>query len=128
MQGKRTKRLNSLLKEVLSEVIHKEVKDPRLHPLISVTEVDISADLQHAKVSISIIGTQQEKEAGLALLQSAASFIAISASKKVVMRYFPSLIFKLDTSLDEHLRIGALIDKIHEEQAGRRKSVDVEDE
>lgn len=123
MQGKRTKRLGSLLKEVLSEVIHKEVKDPRLHPLISVTEVDVSADLQHAKVSISIIGTQKEKEAALALLQSAASFIAISASKKVVMRYFPALTFKLDTSLEEHLRIGALLDKIHEEQAGRKKIV-----
>jgi ribosome-binding factor A len=120
MQGKRTLRLNSLLKEVLSEVIHKEVKDPRLHPLISVTEVAISADLQHAKVSISIIGTAEEKEKGLALLQSAASFIAIAASKKVVMRYFPTLTFKLDTSLDEHLRISALLDKIHEEQEGRK--------
>lgn len=117
--GKRTKRLNSLLQEVISEVIRKDVRDPRLHPFTSITQVDISNDLQHAKVFISVIGTQSEKEASLAVLQSAAAFIAITASKKVVMRYFPSLIFKLDTSLEHHLRINSLLNKIHEEEASR---------
>lgn len=118
--GKRPKRLNSLLKEVISEVIHKEVKDPRLHPLVSVTEVDITNDLQHAKVYISVIGTQAEKESSLAVLQSAAGFIAITASKKVTMRYFPALTFKLDTSLEQHLHIDSLLNKIREEQDARR--------
>lgn len=118
--GKRAKRLNSLLKEVLSEVIHKEVRDPRLHPLVSVTEVDISNDLQHAKVSISVIGTDLQKQSSLAALQSAATFIALAASKKVVMRYFPALTFKLDTSLDEYMKIDSLLNKIHQEQESRR--------
>lgn len=118
--GKRTKRLNSLLQEVISEVIHKDVKDPRLHPLISITQVDISNDLQHAKVYISVIGTQAEKEASLSLLQSAAGFIAVTASKKVVMRYFPALTFKLDTSIEQHLHIDSLLYKIHQEQASRQ--------
>lgn len=122
--GKRPKRLNSLLKEVLSEVIHKEVKDPRLHPLVSVTEVDISNDLQHAKVYISVIGTQTEKESSLAVLQSAAGFIAISASKKVTMRYFPALTFKLDTALEQHLHIESLLYKINEERASRKPQDD----
>lgn len=119
MENKRIKRLNSLLKEVLSEVIMKEVKDPRLAPLVTVTDVDIAGDLRTAKVSISIIGTDKERRDTLEALESAAGYIAISASKKVVMRYFPALTFKLDTSVDQQMRINALIEKIHDEEKKR---------
>lgn len=119
MENKRVKRLNSLLKEVLSEVIMKEVKDPRLARLVTVTEVDIAGDLRTAKVSISIIGTDKERRDTIEALESAAGYIAISASKKVVMRYFPSLSFKLDTSVDQQMRINALLEKIHDEEKKR---------
>ncbi len=115
----RTVRLNSLLKEVLSEVIMRQVKDPRMATLITVTSVDISKDLHHAKVYISVIGSQEEKDKTLEALQSAAGFIAVNASKKVVMRYFPTLVFKLDNSVDKHMRIDALLGKIHEEEKTR---------
>lgn len=119
MENKRVKRLNSLLKEVLSEVITKEVKDPRMAPLITVTNVDISKDLHTAKVLVSIIGTEKQRRESLEALESAAGYIAISASKKVVMRYFPTLTFKLDTSVDNQMRIDSILDKIHDEQKRR---------
>jgi ribosome-binding factor A len=119
MAKNRIVRLNSLLKEVLSEVIHREVKNPHVNPLVSVASVDISNDLQHAKVYISIIGTSAEKELTIKALQSAAGFIAIQSSKKVVMRYFPALTFKLDDSVDKHMRIDSLLDQIHQEQQSR---------
>lgn len=122
MVKNRVARLNSLLKEVLSEVIHRDVKNPHVHRFVSVTSVDISNDLQHAKVYISVIGTQAEKESTIKALESAAGFIAIAASKKVVMRYFPALTFKLDDSVDKQMRIDSLIDKIHEEQQSRIQS------
>ena len=78
----RTDRLNSLLTAVLSEVIMKDVKNPDVHTLTSVTSVDISKDLHHAKVYVSVIGTDQEKEKTLKALESEAGFIACSASKK----------------------------------------------
>lgn len=115
----RIARLNSLLKEVLSEVIHKEVRNPHVHPLVSVTSVDISCDLQHAKVYVSIIGTQVEKEFTVKALQSAAGFIAVQATKKVVMRYFPTLIFKLDDSVDKQMHIDSLLNEIHAERETR---------
>ena len=120
MVKNRVARLNSLLKEVLSEVIHRDVKNPHVHQFVSVTSVDITNDLQHAKVYISVIGTPAEKEETIKALQSAAGFIAISASKKVVMRYFPALTFKLDDSVDKHFRIDSLLHKIHEEQQSRK--------
>ncbi|MCI0381991.1 MAG: 30S ribosome-binding factor RbfA [Chlamydiae bacterium] len=119
MEAKRTKRLNSLLKQVLSDVIRKEVRDPRLHPFCSVTHVEISKDLQHAKVYVSVIGSEKEKQQTLQALQSAAGFIAISASKEVVIRYFPQLFFKLDTTVDEHMKIESILGKIHEEEKTR---------
>jgi ribosome-binding factor A len=119
MVKNRIARLNSLLKEVLSEVIREDVRNPLVAKLITVTGVDITKDLQHAKVYISVIGTDKEKEDTIKALQSAAGFIAILSSKKVVMRYFPELTFKLDTSVEHQFRIDSLLNKIKNEQDSR---------
>lgn len=116
---KRIVRINSLLKEVISEVIRQDVRDPRLGSLITVTSVDTTNDLQHAKVYISVIGDALEKSQTIEALQSAAGFIAINASKKVVLRYFPSLSFKLDTTVDKYITVENLLGKIDEERKSR---------
>ena len=118
-EGKRVKRLNSLLKEVLSEVITKDVKDPRMAPLVTVTQVEISKDLHNAKVHVSIIGDDKQRRDTLEALESAAGYIGVNASKKVVMRFFPTLTFKLDTTVDEQMKIDSLIDQIHREEENR---------
>lgn len=112
MQKQRTDRLNSLLKEVISEVIRIDVRHPDVHRLLTVTRVDITKDLHYAKVYISVIGTTEEKAKTLKALQSAAGFIAVNASKKVVMRYFPALTFKLDDGVEKHMRIEELLSEI----------------
>ena len=122
MAKDRIARLNSLLKEVISEVIQRDVSNPHVHRLISVTSVDVSKDLQHAKVFISVIGTAVEKKATITALQSAAGYISILASKKVIMRYFPALIFKLDDSVDKQFAIEAKLEAIQEEQQLRLKN------
>src|SRR5665647_1450226 len=100
MTIQRTDRLNSLLKEVISEVIRKDVRNPHVNELVTVTRVDITKDLHYAKVFVSIIGEPAVKAETIAALQSAAGFIAVTASRKVVLRYFPELTFKLDDSVD----------------------------
>lgn len=117
---KRTIRLNSLLQEVISEVIRKDVRHPRLGKLVSVTGVEITADLHFAKVHVSVIGTEQEKTESIEALNSAAGFISVNASKKVVMRYFPELTFHLDTSADKFSRIDTVLGQIHREQQSRQ--------
>ena len=116
----RIDRLNSLLKEVISEVITRQVRNPKVNALVSVTKVDLSKDLHNAKVYISVIGSDIEKKQTLQALQSAAGFISVNASKKVVMRYFPTLYFHLDASIEDEIRIHELLDKIHEEQQHRQ--------
>jgi ribosome-binding factor A len=115
----RKDRLNSLLKEVISEVITRDVHNPKVNTLVTVVGVDVSKDLHNATVYISVIGNDSDKKNTIKALQSAAGFISVRASKKVVLRYFPTLTFALDHSVDEHLRINELLDQIHDENKHR---------
>ncbi len=126
MAKQRTDRLNSLLKEVISEVIHRDVRNPHLNEFVTVTRVDITKDLHYAKVYISIIGTDEQKRESMGALESASGFIAVNASKKVVMRYFPELRFILDDSVEKHMRIQKLLTDISEERDARTKEEDGE--
>lgn len=119
MKKNRLSRINSLLKEVISEVIQRDVHNPHVNTFVAVTEVDTSADLHHAKVSVSLIGTDAEKAKVLAALQTAAGFIAVNAAKKVKLRYFPNLTFKLDNSAEEFMKIQTILSKIENERLSR---------
>lgn len=119
MKAQRLSRVNSLLKEVIYEVIHKDVRNPHINTFVTVTKVETSADLHHAKVYISMIATDAEKEKILHALESAAGFIAVQASKKVELRYFPQLSFKIDTAADEHMRIEKILSEIEDERNSR---------
>ena len=116
--------MNSLLKEVISDVIRRDVRNPHVNELVTVTRVDITKDLYHAKVYISVIGSQSQKDETLAALQSAAGFIAVQSSKEVVMRYFPVLKFILDDSVERHMRIEELLNDIAVEKDGRNESTE----
>jgi ribosome-binding factor A len=122
MKKQRLDRINSLLKEVIVEVIQKDVRNPNINTFISVTKVETSADLHHAKVYISMIAPDAQKEKIVVALQSAAGFIAVHASKKVQIRYFPQLTFILDKALEEHMRIEKILGKIEEERRSRPES------
>lgn len=119
MKKNRLSRVNSLLKEVLFEVIQKDVRNPHVNTFVTVTQVDTTPDLHHAKVYISMIGTDVEKEKVLAALQSAAGFIAVNAAKKVQLRYFPSLTFSIDKSADEFMKIEKILADIEKERKSR---------
>jgi len=127
MKKKRVERLNSLLKEVISEVIRDDVRNPNVGPLTTVTAVEITTDLHYAKVSISVIGNDVEKKKTVEALNSASGYIGVLASKKVVLRYFPSLSFKLDTSVDEHMKIEKILGDIHQERLSRPHSDEQEE-
>lgn len=119
MPKQRTDRLNSLLKEVISDVIRKDVRNPHVNELLTVTRVEITKDLHHAKVFVSVIGNEEQKVETIKALQNAAGFIAVTSSKKVVMRYFPELHFKLDDSVDKHMRIEKILGEISSERESR---------
>ena len=113
---RRVERLNSLIKQVISDIIRKEVKNPHLPRLITITHVEVTKDLRYAKVYVSVIGDEKEKEIALQSLQSAAGFIAVKASKQVQIRFFPELRFMLDDGAEKQFRIEEIIQQIEEER------------
>ena len=108
---RRVARLNTLLREVISEVISKDVKEHYISGLVTVTDVLVTKDLRYATVMITILGADKNANT-LDVLNKASGFIARCASKKVCMRYFPALTFKLDESIDKHMRIQEILDDI----------------
>ena len=116
MANTRMKRVNSLLKEVISDVIKKEVSDPRLTSLITIISVNTSKDLRNATVYVSVYGDEEARKKNLEALNSASNYIAIKSSQLIVLKYFPSLIFKLDMGLERHDKIESLLKDIHEKE------------
>jgi len=119
MKTRRIERVNSLLRRVISEVIMKEVKNPHLPSFISITSVEVTNDLQHAKVYVSIIGDSDTKNKAMKVLASSFGFISSMASKKVSLRFFPELFFILDDSLEKQMKIMDLIANIENERNKR---------
>lgn len=122
MESKRIKRVNSLLKEVISEVIRRDVQNPHISQFVTITNVDTAKDLHHATVHVSVMGPDLEKNQTIEALNNSAGYISSLASKQVVLRFFPSLKFKLDTSLDEHMRIEELIHDIQQKRDEQQSS------
>lgn len=119
---KRTDRLNSLLREVISEVILREIRNPKINApshLVTVKKVDITKDLRQAKVYISMMGSELEKKKVIKALQSAAGYISMQASEKIVIRYFPALTFYLDDTLENEIKVHNLLEKVNEERSKR---------
>ena len=105
---RRTERLNALLREEISELLTREVKDPRLGGLISVTHVDVSPDLHHARVSISTLGADDEAEV-MRALHSAAPFLRRELMQRLTMRHVPELSFRRDDSIRQGAEMLSLI-------------------
>ena len=117
MQKRRKQRLDSLLHEVIAEMIRHKIKNPKVHPLTTVTRVDVSPELDIAVVYISIMADDPlaQKET-LAALKDSAKFIAQSAFKEVHMFQFPKLEFRIDESIAKVARMDSLFASIQKKK------------
>jgi ribosome-binding factor A len=105
---RRTDRINELLREEIAILVRDEVRDPRVG-LATITAVQTSPELDHARVYIRILGSEGEQEAALAGLRSAAPFVRGQLGKRLRMRRVPELHFQYDRMLDEAARIEQLL-------------------
>ena len=112
MQGKRLDRVNQLLKEEISTLLQRELRDPRLG-FVTVTEVETSKDLRMAKVFVSVLGDDDRWKASLAALASARGFIRNWLRQNLDLRVTPDLDFRPDRSMEHAARIQALLRDLH---------------
>jgi ribosome-binding factor A len=111
MSSRRQRQVNHTIRRELSDLLAREVSDPRISGIFSVTEVDVSPDLMQAKVFVSVMGSEQEKAEMFAGLESASDFLRRELSKRIRLRRIPKLIFTRDDSLEKGGRLLQLIDQ-----------------
>lgn len=116
--SRRTRQVGEFLKEELTDIIRREVKDPRIG-FMSLTNVEMSPDLRSARVFVSVLGTDEERAATLAALRSASGFIRHHLKPRLRMRQIPELDFRDDRSMEHAAEIARAISQIQREQVER---------
>ncbi|MNI35719.1 Ribosome-binding factor A [compost metagenome] len=110
----RVGRVGEQIKKELSQIIQTELKDPRIG-FLTVTGVEVTNDLSLAKVFLSVMGTDEKKEAALKALSSGSGYIRSELGKRIRLRIVPELQFKIDTSIDYASKIDTLLHQLNRE-------------
>lgn len=108
MQGKRLERVNQLIKEEISMLLQRELKDPRLG-FVTVTDVDVTADLKHAKVYVSVLGPEERWVSSFQALESARGFVWKWLRRHLDLRVTPDIAFRPDRSMEHAAHIQSLL-------------------
>jgi ribosome-binding factor A len=112
--GRRVSRVSSLIKREVSQMLLYDIKDDRVGAgMVSVTEVEVSGDLQHAKIFVSIYGTPEAKTETMEGLRSSAPFVRRELGQRMRLRRTPEIAFLEDTSLERGDRILHLLNDLH---------------
>ena len=114
--SRRIDRVNELLRLEISQVLARQIKDPRLSGVITITEVRTTPDLRNALVLLSVMGDREAKKNALAGIESAAKFLRRELRGRLTLRYVPFLRFVLDDSLEHADRLMTIMNQIQESQ------------
>ena len=117
MQAKRLERVNQLIKEEISMLVQRQLKDPRLG-FVTVTEVDTTADLKLARVYVSVLGPDEQWASSFKALESARGFVWNWLRKHLDLRATPQLVFRPDRSMEHAAHIQALLAGLKSSEPG----------
>ncbi len=110
--SRRTDRVGDLIRGELSRLLAREVADPRVR-LAAVSAVEVSPDLRHATVSVSVLGAEAERLAALQALTGARGFLRSRLAHELRLRNTPELVFELDRGAEHSQRIADLLESLH---------------
>ncbi len=111
MAHRRMARVADLVKQEVSQIIQHEMKDPRIG-FVTVTSVEVSIDLRHARVYFSVLGSQADQDASLEGLERAKGYIRTQLGRRITLRHIPELLFRYDESFDYAQRISNVMRSI----------------
>jgi ribosome-binding factor A len=127
--NRRVSRVSSLIKREISQMLLQEIKDDRVGTgMVSITDVDVSGDLQHAKIFVSIYGTETAKAETMEGLKTCTPFIRRELGHRIRLRRTPELIFLEDTSLERGDRLLNLLNQIKETEPNIEESIEESNE
>ncbi|CDF26835.1 30S ribosome-binding factor RbfA [Dialister pneumosintes] len=119
MSELRVRKMQEFIKQEVSSMLLREVKDPRLG-FVTVTGVHLTGDLREATVYVSLFGSEKEKKESMTALEMATGFIRRELGKRLKIYYTPQISFEQDTSLDYGMHIEGLIKQIHKDDEAKK--------
>ena len=111
MSRQRSERVQEALRQEISKILHDEIKDPRIG-FLTITKVELTKDLRHAKVYFSVLGDAKDNSKALQGLNSAKGYIKNMVADRISLRFVPEIAFKLDETLRYTQEIYNLLEKI----------------
>jgi ribosome-binding factor A len=121
--SRRSERLEDQIRSDLSDILQREVVDPRLSSgvLISITDVDLSEDLRHARVYLSILGSDEQVRDAFNGIRHAAGYLRRGLAQRMTLRTVPEISFQLDPTLARAARVLELLNEISKETDGKKE-------
>ena len=111
--SRRVSRVAELIKREVSQLVQRDIKDDRVGAgMVSVTDVDVSGDLQHAKIYVSIYGSDQARAETMAGLKAATGYVRSELGQRVRLRRTPEVVFIEDRSLERGDRVLSLLNRL----------------
>ncbi len=111
MQGPRVERVAKELQHEIAKILQGEIKDPRLG-FVTVTRVDLSKDLRHAKVFFSCLGSEEERKLSQEALDHSAAYVRGLVKKRFRLKIIPELVFRFDQGIERSIDMGIRLDRL----------------
>jgi len=119
-QGRRVERVAALIRKEVSELMINGIRDERVHQgMVSITEVEVSGDLQHCKIFVSIFGDQFSQPQVMEGLQAASGYLRGELGRRLQMRRAPEVVFQLDRGIEKGTSVLGLLNKLKDERKER---------
>ncbi len=131
MKSHRLARVSEVIRETAANAVLFEIKDPRVKKNVTVTRAEVSGDLQHAKVYVSVMGSEKEQQLTMHGLKSAAGFVQTRVAERLTSRYVPHITFILDDGVKKSIEIARLIREESEQIAADHAvagDIDIDDD
>lgn len=113
--SRRTERVGEFLRKEISLMVSQQLKDPRVAGVVTITKVDISVDLRHARVFVSVLGDEETKQSVMSGLTSAAGFMRRQLGDRLDLKYTPELSFLIDDTMEKADTVLRLMNRLAQE-------------
>ena len=119
-QGRRVERVAALIRKETSQLLINGIRDERVHQgMVSITDVEVSGDLQHCKIFVSIFGDANDKPKVMEGLQAASGYLRGELGRRLQMRRAPEVVFQLDRGIEKGTSVLGLLNRLEDERRDR---------
>ncbi len=122
--GRRVEKVSALIRKEMSQLLLNGIRDERVtSSMVTITEVEVSGDLQHCKIFVSIFGQDPKREEVFSGLQAASGFLRGELGRRLQMRRTPEVLFKLDKGMEKGSSVLSLLERLEEERNKKNQNL-----